>query len=405
MRELFGGRAQLLVAGGDHHPAGRCLAHCTSQFAPLETRRVGHHEHDGTRIGQGRRQSRAGRQGNHAGAVALIRLIRLLRVRVRAQWRSPGSVARWRPMPTSTASSGVLVCTCACTSPWLAVTATESPERGEGRGELVVISGRVERRAVARRSRTSPRRHRPPSWWSGPTGTATTPLPVDASSHSTYSRPLSAPLPASVSASISNCKHQPGRTGIDHAGGVRGWQFIHRGAQRGTGRGDGGDNDRVAVGVRRHGLGALHARPPGPPTGSCPRRAHLRRRTRHRPPPAARSAIEIGLALLRPPAWSTCLRKALRYWETITPELPRAPSSAPRAKAATTSRWLALGGSFATARLPSWSVRYMLVPVSESGTGNTLIASSRPRARLIASAPEPTSGAVHATRLAWVLLS
>ena len=56
----------------------------------------------------------------------------------------------------------------------------------------------------------------------------------------------------------------------------------------------------------------------------------------------------------------------------ITPELPRAPRSAPREKAASASdREVSGSASSAAARVSraDETVRYMLVPVSPSGTG------------------------------------
>ena len=55
-------------------------------------------------------------------------------------------------------------------------------------------------------------------------------------------------------------------------------------------------------------------------------------------------------------------------WDKMTPEFPRAPSKAPRAKCAATASTLDEGFSVAS-RMAARSVRTMLVPVSPSGTG------------------------------------
>ncbi len=55
----------------------------------------------------------------------------------------------------------------------------------------------------------------------------------------------------------------------------------------------------------------------------------------------------------------------------MTPELPRAPMSAPVVTALQISSPVAPIGSFARFVTTIWRVRDMLVPVSPSGTGNT----------------------------------
>src|SRR5690606_19226086 len=77
--------------------------------------------------------------------------------------------------------------------------------------------------------------------------------------------------------------------------------------------------------------------------------------------------------------------KPRRKWASIMPELPRAPSTAPRAAV----RAVATSGASPSARRASATdrrVRLKLVPVSPSGTGNTLI-------RLISSRPAATQSA------------
>src|SRR3990170_2840715 len=58
--------------------------------------------------------------------------------------------------------------------------------------------------------------------------------------------------------------------------------------------------------------------------------------------------------------------------ERMTPELPRAPISAPCATACTTSAMEEASGSLATSSQADCIVRHMLVPVSPSGIGKTL---------------------------------
>lgn len=71
---------------------------------------------------------------------------------------------------------------------------------------------------------------------------------------------------------------------------------------------------------------------------------------------------------------ASALEKPRNSWERMTPELPRAPLSAPRATAWATTEALALStpmSSFTAETI----VSDILVPVSPSGTGNTLRAS------------------------------
>ncbi len=60
-------------------------------------------------------------------------------------------------------------------------------------------------------------------------------------------------------------------------------------------------------------------------------------------------------------------------WERMTPELPRAPMSAPRDIAAMMAPAPSSGQRCASS-MTERMVRYMLVPVSPSGTGKTLMA-------------------------------
>ena len=64
--------------------------------------------------------------------------------------------------------------------------------------------------------------------------------------------------------------------------------------------------------------------------------------------------------------------EARSIWLRITPELPRAPSSAARASTAIAvaeGQPGSLAGPRASASRAAETVRYMLVPVSPSGTG------------------------------------
>ena len=61
-------------------------------------------------------------------------------------------------------------------------------------------------------------------------------------------------------------------------------------------------------------------------------------------------------------------------WEKITPLLPRAPSSAPRAIALLIAPTVADADSGSSAAVAARSVNSMLMPVSPSGTGKTLSA-------------------------------
>ena len=61
-------------------------------------------------------------------------------------------------------------------------------------------------------------------------------------------------------------------------------------------------------------------------------------------------------------------------WEKMTPLLPRAPSSAPRAIALLIEPTVADAASGTSAEVAARSVSNMLMPVSPSGTGKTLSA-------------------------------
>ena len=61
-------------------------------------------------------------------------------------------------------------------------------------------------------------------------------------------------------------------------------------------------------------------------------------------------------------------------WEKMTPLLPRAPSSAPRAIALLIEPTVADAASGTSAEVAARSVSSMLMPVSPSGTGKTLSA-------------------------------
>ncbi len=88
------------------------------------------------------------------------------------------------------------------------------------------------------------------------------------------------------------------------------------------------------------------------------------------------------------PAAPSRLQTAPTSCDRITPEFPRAPSSAPRPKAAMAARRSegavsppGAGGTASSIALRADSkVRYMFVPVSPSGTGKTLRASISSRA-------------------------
>src|SRR5439155_24689329 len=87
-----------------------------------------------------------------------------------------------------------------------------------------------------------------------------------------------------------------------------------------------------------------------------------------------------------------------RIWLAITPELPRAPMSAPNAAAAATRSADAVGPSASASASAARTVAIMFEPVSPSGTGNTLsaltssTAASRPAAaaRKAPSRPSPS---------------
>jgi hypothetical protein len=61
-----------------------------------------------------------------------------------------------------------------------------------------------------------------------------------------------------------------------------------------------------------------------------------------------------------------------RIWEVMTPELPRAPMSEPWVMAPAMASISASTERAASSFTTDWSVSDMLVPVSPSGTGNTL---------------------------------
>ena len=78
-------------------------------------------------------------------------------------------------------------------------------------------------------------------------------------------------------------------------------------------------------------------------------------------------------------------------WEKMTPLLPRAPSSAPRAIALLIVPTVADAASGTSADVAARSVSVMLMPVSPSGTGKTLSALMASALASRHSAPETTS--------------
>ncbi len=102
------------------------------------------------------------------------------------------------------------------------------------------------------------------------------------------------------------------------------------------------------------------------------------------------AAVASSAALARParrsPAPRSTSASPRSAWLTITPELPRAPRSAPCAKARHAVSGSALGGRSSRASAAARRVRWRLVPVSPSGIGKTFSASMSPRAAPSASA-------------------
>ncbi len=78
--------------------------------------------------------------------------------------------------------------------------------------------------------------------------------------------------------------------------------------------------------------------------------------------------VEAVEAALARPARAPCRR---RIWLAMTPELPRAPISAPKLIAAATRSASAFGSTLSASSSAARTVASMLDPVSPSGTGNT----------------------------------
>ena len=89
---------------------------------------------------------------------------------------------------------------------------------------------------------------------------------------------------------------------------------------------------------------------------------------------ANRTAAASASATMAPPEVSSvmdCARPRMT-WESTTPELPRAPRTAPWARASATSAAVASAPICSVASTAACMVCAMLEPVSASGTGNTL---------------------------------